>query len=278
MTSPTFVAWLAATPLWLVALSLLVAMALASLLGNYLRHRELKKHAGDDEKVDSDGGFMLSSVLGLLALLVGFTFSLALDRFETRRALVLEEANAIGTTYLRAQLLDEPHRARISQLLVEYTDNRLEISRLSDVEARPRVARNDELANQLWVETVAAWPTIRGMDFSSSFIDSMNTVIDLNESRKISRQAKVPYEVYLVLFIYLIATAGMTGYTRKTMRERISSLFLFLLLTLTLMLIIDIDRPVDGGINESQRPMEDLQRSLRATPPAYFGAAAAAEP
>jgi hypothetical protein len=270
MSSPGFSTWLAATPLWLIALSLLVAMALAALFGNVLRRRHLKEHAGDEEKVGSDGGFMLTSVLGLLALLVGFTFSLALDRFETRRALVLEEANAIGTAYLRTQLLEEPYRARISQLLVDYVDNRLEIAQLPDAQARQLVTRNDELANKLWIETVAAWPTIRGFDFSSSYIDSMNTVIDLNESRKISRQAKVPYEVYAVLFIYLVATAGMVGYTRKTLRERLSSLFLFLLLTLTLMLIIDIDRPLEGGINESQRAMEDLQAWLHSTPPAFF--------
>jgi len=215
-------------------------------------------------------------VLGLLALLIGFTFSLAIDRFETRRALVLEEANAIGTAYLRAQLLDEPHRARISQLLLEYTDNRLEIAGLAPPQARRLAARNDQLANRLWIETVAAWPTIRGMDFSSSFIDSMNTVIDLNESRKTARLAKVPYEVYLVLFIYIIAAAGLVGYTRDSGRERWAATFLFLLLTLSLMLIIDIDRPATGGINESQRPMEDLQASLRSTPPAYFGASAAA--
>ena len=275
MSSPGFSAWLTATPLWLIALTLLLAMALSSLLGNYLRQRRLRKQGGE-ELVEADGSFMLSSVVGLLALLIGFTFSLALDRFETRRGLALEEANAIGTTYLRTQLLDEPYRSRISQLLVAYADSRLEVSRLQDNEARALAVRNDRLANQLWVETMAAWPTIRGFDFSSSYLDSMNTVIDLKESRNISRQAKVPYEVYLVLFIYLVATAGLTGYTRKTPRERWSALFLFLLLTLTLMLIIDIDSPVNGGINQSQLPMEDLQASLRSTPPSFFGTPAPA--
>jgi hypothetical protein len=269
VSSPGFSAWLTATPLWLIALTLLLAMALSSLLGNYLRQRRLRKQGGE-ELVEADGSFMLSSVVGLLALLIGFTFSLALDRFETRRGLVLEEANAIGTAYLRTQLLHEPHRTRISQLLIEYTDNRLELARLPDNEARRLAARNDGLANQLWVETVAAWPTIRGMDFSSSYLDSMNTVIELNESRKISRQAKVPNAVYTVLFIYIIVSAGLVGYTRKSTRERWSALFLFLLLTLTLMLIVDIDRPVDGGINTSQRPMEDLQAWLHASPPASF--------
>ncbi|HEY6817495.1 MAG TPA: hypothetical protein VI168_18315 [Croceibacterium sp.] len=276
MSSPRFAAWLAATPLWLVALSLLVLMLAAALLGYALRQLHKRRLAESGQAPVAEEGFVLSSVLGLLALLIGFTFALAIDRFETRRALVLEEANAIGTAYLRAQLLDEPHRARISRLLVAYTDNRLEIASQPHGIARALVVRNDRLANELWVATVAAWPTIRGMNFSSAFIDSMNAVIDLNESRKVARQAKVPYEVYLVLFVYIIATVGLVGYTRESGRERWAATFLFLLLTLSLVLIIDIDRPASGGINESQRPMEDLQAMLRASPPETFGAPVAA--
>ena len=69
--------------------------------------------------------YLVGSMLGLLALLLAFSFSMALDRYEERRHLVIQEANAIGTAYLRTQLLDEPHRARLSGLLVDYTDNRI---------------------------------------------------------------------------------------------------------------------------------------------------------
>lgn len=274
MSSPGFAAWLEVTPLWLIALVLLAAMLAASLVGFALRKHH-KRKAGEDGKAKDDGGFMLSSVLGLLALLIGFTFALAIDRYETRRGLVLEEANAIGTLYLRTQLLEEPYRSHISRLLVEYTDTRVAAAKLPDAKVRPLAARSDAIATELWVTTVALWPTIRGIDFSSAYLDSMNAVIDLNESRKVGRLAKVPYEVYLVLFIYLVATAGLVGYARETRRERLAGLFLFALLNLSLMLIIDIDRP-DGGINVSQRPMEDLQASLRAQPPAMFDSPAAA--
>lgn len=269
MSSPGFAAWLAVTPLWLIALVLLAAMLAASLVGFALRKHHKRKAGEDGQKAKDDGGFMLSSVLGLLALLIGFTFALAIDRYETRRGLVLEEANAIGTLYLRTQLIDEPYRSHISRLLVEYTDTRVAAAKLPDGKAGALAARGDAIATELWTTTVALWPTIRGIDFSSAYLDSMNAVIDLNESRKVGRLAKVPPEVYLVLFIYLVATAGLVGYARETRRERLAGLFLFALLNLSLMLIIDIDRP-DGGINVSQRPMEDLQASLRAQPPAIF--------
>jgi hypothetical protein len=263
VSSAAFADWLASTSLWAIAVALLLAMVAAAVAGYFVRKWRLRRRGPLDPEKENHEGFVLSAVLGLLALLLGFTFALAVDRFETRRALVLEEANAIGTAYLRTQLLEEPHRARISRLLVEYTDNRIVVARAPPAEARTLVARNDRLVTELWAGTIAAFPTIRGIDFSSAYLDSMNLVIDLDESRKASRQAKVPHEVYLVLFIYIVVAAGVMGFTLDGPLERGAATFLFLLLTLSLMLIIDIDRPTGGGIDESQRPMEDLQASLR---------------
>jgi hypothetical protein len=258
-----FADWLAVTSIWTIAFVLLLAMVAAAVAGYFIRKWRLRRRGPGDPEKENHEGFVLSAVLGLLALLLGFTFALAVDRFETRRALVLEEANAIGTAYLRTQLLEEPHRARISRLLVDYTENRIAMGKAPFVDARTRVARNDRLVTELWVATIAAFPSIRGIDFTTAYLDSMNLVIDLDESRKASRQAKVPYEVYFVLFVYIVCAAGVMGFTLDGPLERWAATFLFLLLTLSLMLIVDIDRPASGGINESQRPMEDLQASLR---------------
>jgi hypothetical protein len=270
MSSSAFAVWIDATSLWWIAFWLLLAMIVASQVGNVIRRRLRRKLAANAKNLDEAVDSVLSATLGLLALLMGFTFALAVDRFETRRARVLEEANAIGTTYLRAQLLEEPHRSRISGLLVEYTDNRIDLAGKSAKEARHLLGRNDRLVTELWVATVEAFPTIRRIDFSSAFLDSMNTVIDLAESRKAAREARVPNAVYVVLFIYIVAAAGLHGYTLDGPRERWAGRMLFLLLTLSLMLIIDVDRPVRGGISESQRPMEDLRASLRSWPPELF--------
>src|SRR5262249_42706851 len=158
---------------------------------------------------DNHEGYVVSAVLGLLALLMGFTFALATDRYDARRGRVLEEANAIGTSYLRAQLLQEPHRTRISGLLVAYAENRIA---LAHAQSRDNpgalLARNDQLLTDLWSATVASFDSIKGLDFSSAFIESMNAVIDLDAARKAARRAHVPSEVYLVLFVYLVVTAG----------------------------------------------------------------------
>ena len=147
--------------------------------------------------------------MGLLALLVAFTFSIALERFDTRRVNVLNEANAIGTTYLRAQLLDEPHRARVSKLLAAYTDTRVALATAHrGPEQRALLATSDRLLVDLWTATVAAFPSIRAYAFSHSFVDTMNNLIDMDAARKAGRQAHVPSGVFLALFLYPVRRRG----------------------------------------------------------------------
>lgn len=257
--------WLGQSHLLLVALGLLASMLTAAVVGTVCGG---KRSGGENE---GQVGYVVSAVLGLLALLLGFTFSLAVDRYETRRVLVLTEANAIGTAYLRAQLLDEPHRARMSDILVRYVDNRLVLARANPGAEQQRLLKvNDTLLTDLWTATSAAFPAIQGLDFSSTFLDSVNTVIDLDAARKMARMARVPPAVFLVLFVYLITTAGVLGFVLKGLGGRLAAGFLLLLLTLALALIIDIDRPAAGGVVESQLAMEMLRNSLHSQSPAIY--------
>lgn len=261
--------WLNTAPIWLIALLALLVMLTAALAGSVLHKRRLARRGGDED--DSQEGYLVSAVLGLLALLMGFTFALAIDRFDARRLRVLDEANAIGTTYLRAQLMEEPHRSRISSLLVEYTENRIALANaLPDENGERLLIENERLITDLWTATSAAFPAIRNLDFSSSFLESMNNLIDLDASRKAARGAHVPAGVLLVLFIYVVVTAVVLGYVLIGHRGRTTASLMLLLLTLSLALIIDIDRPLHGWINESQVPMEKLRDSLRARPPDVF--------
>lgn len=263
--------WLNNSPLLLLGGGVLILMTLAVAGGIALRtwndRRDPSGSRGGEGGLE---GYVVSAVLGLLALLMGFTFSLAVDRFEMRRALVLEEANAIGTTYLRAQLLQEPHRTRISQLLVNYTDNRITLGTAPPDRIAPLLVENDRMLTDLWAATASAFVTIKGIDFSSTFVDGVNNVIDLDAARKTARMARVPAEVFFVLFVYLIVTAGVLGYVFVGNRGRGAAAFMLALLTLSLLLILDIDRPNKGGVREAQTPMEQLRASFKAQPPAVF--------
>ncbi|MET0294715.1 MAG: hypothetical protein ABW042_06815 [Phenylobacterium sp.] len=268
---------LSETPIGLIGLVLLALMIAAASAASWLRRRWFVGPEGEERDNSDQEGLVISAVLALLGLLLGFTFSLAVDRYEFRRGLVLEEANAIGTAYLRSQLLPEPHRAKMTGLLTEYTANRLRLARLERGRTAELLARNDALITELWTETVAVWPSIRGFDFSSAYVDSMNLVIDLDTSRKAARLARVPAEVFALLFVYAVAAAGVLGYVLSSRRVRRSSTALLVLLCLTLLLIVDIDRPVGGGVSEEQLPMELLQGSLKSWRPEVFGGGAAAE-
>jgi hypothetical protein len=268
----SFDAWLSKSTLLLLAVMLFGCMCLAAAAGVLLQRSRGVREAKGKEPDSGQEGYIVSAVLGLLALLLGFTFSMATDRFDTRRALVLQDANAIGTAYLRAQLLPEPHRGRTTGLLLRYADNRLALGKAAPGSADQQrlLKTNDALLTDIWAATSAAFESIKGLPFSGAYLDSINTLIDLDQSRKTARLARVPTEVFAVLFIYLITTAGVLGYVLKGARGRLAAGFLLALLTLSLMLIVDINRPVLGGVSESQRPIEDLVKSLAAQPPAAF--------
>lgn len=269
MSLQEFQAWISTADLKTVALLLFGAMCLSGLVGAVLQRL---RRARQDGAAEGEGkeGYIVSSVFGLLALLMGFTFSMAVDRFEGRRVLVLNEANAIGTTYLRAQLLEEPHRSRMTDLLLRYTDQRIALAKAKPAEAAVLIKANDQIITDIWTATSAAYPTIRQFDFSSTYLDSVNNLIDLDASRKAARGARVPPAVFAVLFIYLVIAAAVIMSVLNGWRQRVGGVFLFVLITLSLVLIIDIDRPTIGRVNESQAPMEQLQKTLAANPPAVF--------
>jgi hypothetical protein len=255
--------WILSEPLWLVFIGLLACLALSALLGYFLR-RKLAKEG--DEKTDQEG-YIFSAVMGLLALLVGFTFSLAIDRYDNRRSQVLHEANAIGTTYLRAQMFKEPHRSELSTLLTDYVDNRVALGKAKPGPEQSRLlAKSDALLTDLWKATVAAYPSIESVPLSITFLDTMNQMIDMDAERKAARRTHVPPQVFALLFVYQIITAGVVGYVMTGRNGRKVSAFLLFLFALSVILIIDLDSPTTGSIQESQRPMEDLQKSLHAQP------------
>ena len=134
----------------------------------------------------------------------------------------------------------------------------------------PLLAANDRMLTDLWAATASAFVTIKGIDFSSTFVDGVNNVIDLDAARKTARMARVPSEVFFVLFVYLIVTAGVLGYVFVGNRGRGAAIFMLVLLTLSLLLILDIDRPNKGGIRESQTAMEQLRATFKSQPPTVF--------
>src|SRR5206468_872916 len=215
----------------------------------------------------TDQGHVLSAMLALLGLLVGFTFSIAVGRHELRRSLVVEEANAIGTEYLRTQMVPEPFRTRLADALRRYTDARLALAAAGESETA--IAQADRLADslqrQMWVTTVEAVPAIQPAAVSSLLVVAMNTIIDAASSRRAALEARLPSIAFGSLVLYAAVAGGMLGFVSGSgrNRSRVGAFVLLMLLTLALGLILDMDRPRRGTIKVSQQPLIDLRASMR---------------
>src|SRR6185369_11501947 len=124
----------------------------------------------------SDEGHVLSAMLALLGLLVGFTFSIVVSRHEQRRLLVVDEANAIETEYLRTQMMPEPYRTRLADMLRQYADTRLALGRAGEDRAGAlrAYARSDSLKRQMWVITMEADSLVQPAALSSLIAGGMN--------------------------------------------------------------------------------------------------------
>lgn len=256
--------------MWLLVVATFAALIVAYVVGSWLRARRQPAAASSSDDEANYDGYIVSGVVGLLALLMGFTFGLAVDRFDARRTLVVTESNDIGTTYLRAQIFPEPHRAELSRLLTEYVDVRLTLSRSTDPKQTARlVEESDALHARLWAETIAAIAPTRD-DVASSFMESMNATIDDAAARKAARLAHVPQRVFVVLLGYMLVTSGVLGYVISE-RRRGAVVMLLALLTVSYLLIVDIDSPNRGGVRESQEAMVDLKAFIAAHPPGSFG-------
>ena len=264
--------WLSGLSVVVIGLGTLAVMLVAAGAGHLIRkaqeRRSPKKQRESGESVAQEG-YLFGSMLGLLGLLLAFSFGMVLNRYEARRELVTSEANAIGTAYLRAQLLDEPHRSRLSQLLVAYTVNRIELAN-GGGESRVLLARNDQLLTDIWTAIRAARESAFSHGVTTAVLMSYNEVIDLDTERKVAWSLRVPVEVGVLLIVYLAVMAAVVGHQVDGPRGRRAATVFFIAVALSITVITDINRPMSGHARESQKAMLILLQSLHAQPPRLF--------
>ncbi len=207
-----------------------------------------------------------SAILGLLALLISFTFAMALSRFEARRDAVLAEANAIGTTALRARLLPAPHNVAINKLLQEYVRIRLDITQRvpSSTELNAAIKRSNEIQEALWQQTKLVVAKDSGMVPTGLFIQTLNEMIDNQEKRLEALRNRVPNTVLMALYGVAIVAGALAGYANglEARRVRLPVYVTGLLIASVILLIEDLDRPNAGFVNTSQQPMTDTAAAI----------------
>ena len=230
----------------------------------------LRLFAAKDEARRSQIGGVQGAVLGLLGLLLGFTFSMAVNRFELRRDLVLKEANTIGTTWLRAGLLPEAQRAPVKDLLRRYVDVRVQAQLASDdpVQLAEGLRQSAEIEYALWQHAEAAAqsaPTPITATIPATFIVTLNEMIDTDAERVTASRNTIPAAVWMLLIIVAAFGCLISAYGSGSqgVRSAFTSGFLPVLLTVVIVLIFDLMHTHQGVVSISQQPMLDLQQSMQ---------------
>lgn len=207
------------------------------------------------------------TTLGLLALLLGFTFSMAVSRFEYRKQMVVMESNAIGTAVLRAQFLPESRANEVDTLFCRYVQIRLE-SVLSTCQGSPEREQLDvedrKIQLQLWRianEAAEAEPLSVPLGL---FAQAVNELIDVKMQRDIAVANHVPESVLMFLLAFSVLAAVVLGYGNGLAGARLMGLTASysVIVVLVVVLVIDLDRPQQGLARTSQDSMLQLEKML----------------
>lgn len=231
-----------------------------------------RAQAESDEPVRAQVGIMEGAMLGLLALLLGFAFSMAAARFDMRRQQIVDEANAIGTTALRARLLPAPWRTKAAGLLRKYVDGRIEFydAGVDDARLQQAIARAEELHGELWSIAVAVGELDSRAVTTGLFIQSLNDVIDFHTKRVAALENRVPRGIFVMLYFAALTAITFAGYAAGLGQRRVlfPTIAASLLIAAVILLIIDLHRPREGLIRLGQKSMYDLRDSFdRHAPP-----------
>ncbi len=249
-----------------ILVSFVIVAFITSEGGYRLGHWWQRRRPGERE---GPTPMIVGSLLALMAFLLAVTMGMATDRSDARRALVLTEANAVSTTYLRAGYLPEPASGEIRALLREYVSQRIATGDATDV--RRKIARSIELQAALWSKAEEMARAAPGSDVLALFISSLNEMIDLHEARvTVGVYARVPETILLLLLCGAILTLAMVGYNAGLTGRRspLTATVLIVVLGSVITLIFDLDRPQGGLVKVSQQPLIDLQQHIRAPSPA----------
>ena len=239
-------------PLWLLFLATIATVSLAVEIG-YRVGGFRRRHAPEKE---TPVGAMVGAMLGLLAFMLAFTFGLAASRFDDRRHTILDEANAIGTTYLRAGLLPEPTRTELRRSLREYVEARLQATQQGKLDQA--MSRSVELHEQMWSQATDVAQRDPHSIITGLCIQSLNELIDLHATRVMAGlRSRIPGVIWGALFFVSTITMATMGYHEGLAgnRRSLASLALVVTFSAVLMLTVDLDRPQEGFIQVSQQSM-----------------------
>jgi hypothetical protein len=254
---------------WELALIILAVVGIATFAG-FVIGRYLREHSAT---LREPFGVLQAALLGVVGLILAFGLTLAVGRYETRRAATVTEANAIGTTYLRAQLIAEPARSQSLELLRRYTT--LAISIAHEVPNSPSMRRTTAaqglLQRRLWRLAGQSIATAPLASAPRLYVDSLNSTIDDQSARLSALNNRVPGAVLgLEVIGAAVALALLALHISILGRGLVAMMAAAGLMTLLLLVTFDLDRPARGLIKVPATPLVSVRASM-ALPPAASG-------
>lgn len=232
---------------------LLAAILFILLIAGYLLGRALRKWRNSryPALVASNMGTINGMLLGLLGLMLAFTFSMANERFDDRRRLIIEEANAIGTVVLRTRVFPDTLQTELRLSMSRYLEERIAFyeARMDMGQAVRHYRNADSISANVWA-VVARYARDHGIAVKTSeIVPALNAMIDITTTRRAAGEATLPDSILLFLFALCIGTAMLLGYDDRGPFDAIVVIGFSVMLSATVFTIVDLDRPRSGIIN-----------------------------
>lgn len=248
----------------LIAGALFFILILAFVSGFQIRKWNLRRNPS---KETMELGAISSTLLGLLALILAFTFSMANSRFDVRRELAISEANAIGTVYLRTEFFPDSIQSALKITLKNYLEERITISEAGTNVDKIilHLSKSDSIGKSLWNQVTDFSKNDQNLVKTSEIVPALNEMIDLSTSRLAAGQANIPPSIQWFLIALCVSSTFLLGYERKDNFDWIIVIGFSLMLSITVFSIVDLDRPRSGlvTLDEANSKIKDLMELFK---------------
>jgi hypothetical protein len=250
-----------AIPIWVLIAATIVIVMIAAEGGYWLGQRAQRRAHRDTVPPVSS---IVGSSLALLAFMLAFTFSIVASRYDSRRALVRDEANLIRTVWLRSDFLPEPDRGETAALIRGYLDDRVTAAESRDPNTVNQALKESiRIQHRIWDIAVSNGRQEMNSPIAALYLTSLNQMIDMHALRvTIGLDARIPIAIWLALYALIILGMISVGYqtviAEATGRSR-APLILALSFSVVIALITSLDRPMSGFMTISQQPLKNIR-------------------
>jgi hypothetical protein len=248
-------------PLWITYFGIVLLILGAVRSGIAIARRRMKRLGKED---DAPVNTVVGATLGLLAFILAFTFGMTTSRYDARKHFLLDEVNAIHTTWLRAELIPEPHQSEVRELLYTYVDLRLQLAK-KEILPREAIEQSEGIQQKIWDHTVA----IADMDHRNSsivtlFTNSVNQLFEIQTKRvSVGLIDRIPTLIWAALFVLIVLAMFEVGFLIGRMEKTnwLLVLALSMAFSAVILIIVDLDT-AKGSINVNHQAMFDLMQRL----------------